>query len=137
PPRVLLQMSTATIYSHRFDAPNDDLTGRLGGNEPDAPAHWKPSVDIALAWEEALFSANTPATRRVALRTAMVMSPDPSGPFASLLGLARWGIGGPIAGGRQFVSWIHHRDFARSIALLLDRGALDGVINVASPNPLP
>ncbi len=46
PPRVWLQMSTATIYAHRFDAPNDELTGRIGGDEPDVPATWKLSIDI-------------------------------------------------------------------------------------------
>src|SRR5262245_60158606 len=40
PPRVWLQMSTATIYAHRFDAPNDEAAGRIGGQEPDAPAYW-------------------------------------------------------------------------------------------------
>ena len=53
PPRVWLQMSTATIYSHRFDAPNDEATGIIGGDEPDAPSYWKFSVDIARAWEKA------------------------------------------------------------------------------------
>ena len=57
PPRVWLQMSTATIYAHRFDAPNDEATGRIGGDEPDAPAHWRASVEIAQAWERALAEA--------------------------------------------------------------------------------
>ena len=51
PPRVWLQMSTATIYAHRFDAPNDEATGLIGGDEPDAPAYWRFSIDIAKAWE--------------------------------------------------------------------------------------
>ena len=74
PPKVWLQMSTATIYAHRFDAANDEKTGRIGGDEPDAPTYWKKSIDIARAWEQTLAEANTPATRKVALRTAMVMS---------------------------------------------------------------
>lgn len=45
PPRVWLQMSTATIYAHRFDAPNDEATGRIGGEELDAPRYWKFSID--------------------------------------------------------------------------------------------
>ena len=49
PPRVWLQMSTATIYAHRFDAPNDEATGVLGGAEPDVPAYWARSVAIAKA----------------------------------------------------------------------------------------
>src|SRR5262252_2700153 len=49
PPRVWLQMSTATIYAHRLDAPNDEATGLIGGDEPDVPAYWKFSIDIARA----------------------------------------------------------------------------------------
>lgn len=137
PPRLWLQMSTATIYAHRFDAPNDELTGQLGGDEPDAPSYWKRSVDIARAWEQALYEAHTPRTRRVALRTAMVMSPDLGGSFDVLLGLARRGLGGAVAGGHQFVSWIHDADFARAIDFLIARDHLDGAINLAAPNPLP
>src|SRR2546429_508545 len=79
-PRVWLQMSTATIYAHRFDAANDEATGRIGGDEPDAPAYWKFSVEIARAWEHALAEASTPRTRRVALRSAIVMAPERGGP---------------------------------------------------------
>src|SRR4029078_9945336 len=64
PPRVWLQMSTATIYAHRLDAPNDEATGILGGSEPDAPAYWAYSVKIAREWERALAEAATPATRK-------------------------------------------------------------------------
>src|SRR6185436_13561476 len=108
PPRVWLQMSTATIYAHRFDAANDEATGILGGSEPDVPAYWKRSVDIAVSWERTLAEAVTPATRKVALRTAMVMDPDRDGIFDVLLKLARRGLGGASAGGAQYVSWIHH-----------------------------
>jgi len=137
PPRLWLQMSTATIYAHRFDAPNDELTGRIGGDEPDAPPYWKRSIDIARAWEQAMHEAHTPQTRRVALRTAMVMSPDPGGIFSVLLRLARTGLGGAVAGGRQFVSWIHDADFVRAIDFLIGRDDVEGAINLAAPNPLP
>jgi hypothetical protein len=137
PPRVWLQMSTATIYAHRFDAPNDEATGQIGGGEPGAPAYWKLSVDIAQAWEQALHDASTPRTRRVALRAAMVMSPDRGGIFDVLLGLVRAGLGGAVAGGRQFVSWIHDADFTRAIDVLITRDDLDGAVNLAAPTPLP
>lgn len=137
PPQVWLQMSTATIYAHRFDAPNDEATGQIGGDEPDTPAYWKLSIDIARAWEQALRDANTPRTRRVALRTAMVMSPDRGGIFDVLLGLVRAGLGGPVAGGRQFVSWIHDADFVRVIDFLIARDDLDGAVNLAAPEPVP
>jgi uncharacterized protein (TIGR01777 family) len=137
PPRVWLQMSTATIYAHRFDAPNDEATGRLGGDEPDVPAYWKFSVDIAEAWERTQREAKTPRTRKVALRSAMVMSPDRGGIFDVLRGLTRLGLGGAIAGGRQFISWIHDRDFVRAIELLIERDDIVGPVNLAAPSPIP
>src|SRR5687768_5116259 len=137
PPKVWLQASTATIYAHRFDAPNDELTGVIGGAEPGAPGYWRNSVDIAQAWERTLVDAHTPATRKVALRTAMVMDPQPGVLVDVQHGLTRWGLGGPIAGGRQFVSWIHEHDFARAVAFLLEHDDLEGAVNVAAPGPLP
>ncbi|MEW2262914.1 DUF1731 domain-containing protein [Streptomyces sp. NPDC047853] len=137
PPRVWLQMSTATVYAHRFDAPQDEATGVLGGREPDVPAYWSYSVDIARAWEGALERADTPHTRKVALRSAMVMSPDRGGVLDVLLWMARLGLGGPVAGGAQYVSWIHERDFVRALDFLAARDDLTGPVNLAAPAPLP
>ncbi|GAA4198345.1 TIGR01777 family oxidoreductase [Streptosporangium oxazolinicum] len=137
PPRVWLQMSTATIYSHRFDAPNDEATGLLGGTESGVPGYWTSSVEIAKAWERAQERAETPDTRKVALRSAMVMSPDRGGVFDVLLRLVRLGLGGPVAGGAQYVSWIHDRDLVRAVEFLADRDDLAGPVNLAAPEPLP
>jgi uncharacterized protein len=137
PPRVWLQMSTATIYAHRFDAPNDEAHGIIGGDEPDVPGYWAFSVEIAKTWEATQHRAATPHTRAVALRTAMVMSPDRGGVFDVLLRMARLGLGGPVAGGAQFVSWIHDHDFIRAVSFLLSREDLSGPVNLAAPNPLP
>ncbi|MFF9809684.1 TIGR01777 family oxidoreductase [Streptomyces coeruleorubidus] len=137
PPRVWLQMSTATVYAHRFDAPNDEATGVIGGTEPDAPGYWAYSVDIARAWEREQEAAGTPHTRKVALRAAMVMSPDRGGVFDVLLRLARLGLGGPVAGGAQYVSWIHAQDFVRAVEFLVARDDIAGPVNLAAPAPLP
>jgi uncharacterized protein (TIGR01777 family) len=137
PPRLWLQASTATIYAHRFDAPNDEATGILGGDEPDAPDTWRFSIDVARAWERALDEALTPQTRKVALRSAMTMSPDRGGVFDTLLGLVRVGLGGTAGNGQQYISWIHERDFVRSLCWIIEREELQGAINVASPHPLP
>ncbi|MCM2387623.1 TIGR01777 family oxidoreductase [Streptomyces albipurpureus] len=137
PPRVWLQMSTATVYAHRFDAPNDEATGVIGGTETGVPDYWAYSVEIAKAWELAQQQAETPATRKVALRSAMVMSPDAGGVFAVLLGLTRLGLGGPVAGGAQYVSWIHEHDFVRAVEFLMDREDIAGPVNLAAPHPLP
>jgi uncharacterized protein (TIGR01777 family) len=137
PPRVWLQMSTATIYSHRYDAPNDDLTGILGDNEPGSPDPWRFSIEIAKAWEQAVNEATLPRTRKLLLRSAVVMSPDRGGIFDVLLGLVRRGLGGTAGDGRQYVSWIHERDFIRAIYWLIERPEISGPVNLASPNPLP
>jgi uncharacterized protein (TIGR01777 family) len=136
PPRVWLQASTATIYSHRYDAPNDEKSGLIGGGS-DAPDTWTFSIDVARAWEAAFNDAVVTATRKVALRSAMTMSPDHGGIFDTLLGLVRLGLGGTAGDGRQYVSWIHEEDFVRAIKWLIDREHLDGVVNIAAPNPLP
>ena len=138
PPRVWLQASTATIYAHRLDAPHDERTGVIGGDEPDAPDTWRFSIDVAREWERAATdSPGAGATRLVLMRSAMTMSPDRGGVFDVLLRLARLGLGGPAAGGRQYVSWIHERDFVRAVDWLIDREDVDGPVNLAAPNPLP
>lgn len=137
PPRVWLQMSTATIYAHRFDAANDEATGLIGGTEPGVPGYWGFSIDIAKSWEKTQADAATPETRKVALRTAMVMSPDVGGIFDMLLKITRFGLGGPIGGGKQFVSWIHEYDFIRAVEHLIGREDLAGPINLCAPGPLP
>ena len=137
PPRVWLQASTATIYAHRYDAPNDEATGILGGSEPNAPSTWRFSIDVASAWERAFDEVAVPHTRKVTLRSAMTMSPDKGGVFDTLRGLVRCGLGGRAGDGRQFVSWIHYRDFAAAVRWLIDHDDVSGVVNVAAPNPLP
>ncbi len=136
PPSVWLQMSTATIYAHRFDAPNDERTGVIGGAEPDVPGYWAYSVAIAKNWEAAQAAADTPATRKVALRTAIVMSPEKGGAFTALRLMARRGLGGPVAGGAQWVSWLHETDFVRAVEFLMTHDVA-GPVNLAAPNPLP
>ena len=78
------------------------------------------SVDVALAWEKAFFAARVPGrVRKVALRTALVLARERGTVFDYLWTLARCGLGGPMAGGEQRVSWIHVDGF-------LPGGPLDG-----------
>lgn len=137
PPRLWLQASTATIYAHRYDAPNDEDTGIVGGDEPGAPDTWRFSIEVAKAWERTLDEADTPSTRKVALRSAMTMSPDRDGVFDVLLGLVRRGLGGTAGDGRQYISWIHERDFVRSLDFIAEHDDLAGPVNLAAPGPLP
>jgi uncharacterized protein (TIGR01777 family) len=137
PPRVWLQASTATIYAHRYDRANDEHSGILGGGERAVPSSWRFSIEVARAWERAFDAAVTRRTRKVALRSAMILSPDAGGVFDTLVGLVRRGLGGSAGDGRQYMSWIHDQDFVAAVRWLIDRDDVDGIVNVASPNPLP
>ncbi len=137
PPHAWLQASTATIYAHRFDAGNDEANGIIGGSEAEVPNTWQFSIDVAKAWEATCLAAPLPRTRKVLLRTAIVMSTARAGAFDALLGLVRHGLGGAAGNGRQYVSWIHELDFVRALDFLMERRDLAGVVNVAAPNPLP
>ncbi len=137
PPKLWMNASTATIYRHALDRAMDEDTGEIGGDEKDCPAGWRFSIEIASSWERAFFSATTPRTRKIPLRSAMVMSPDEGGIFATLLQLVRLGLGGKAGSGRQFVSWIHDEDFIRSVEFLMAHEEISGPVNLAAPNPLP
>jgi NAD dependent epimerase/dehydratase family enzyme len=151
PPRVWLNASAATIYSRTLDAngvdlPLDEATGELGGDNPSANA--KPPANrwlqrrgfssrVARDWEAAFFAAETPRTRKVALRSAVVLSPTAGSAFGVLSNLVRLSLGGRQGNGRQFVSWIHETDYARAVEFLIAHEELQGPINIAAPNPLP
>jgi uncharacterized protein (TIGR01777 family) len=137
PPKLWLQSSTATIYAHRFDAANDERTGILGTTTDDVPDTWRFSHDVALSWEAEAKNANGPNTRLVLMRSAMVMSPDEGGVFDVLLRLVRFGLGGKNGDGKQFVSWIHDRDFIRALYWQIEHDDIAGPVNLASPNPVP
>ncbi len=134
PPSVWLNASTATIYKHTFERSMDEATGIIEAT-PEAKDAF--SIEVARAWEQTLNEAPTPATRKVAMRTAMVFAANEGGVYRTLRSLARWGLGGPIAGGHQIISWIHEDDFCRAVEWLIDHDELSGPVNVASPNPLP
>jgi len=145
PPRVWFNASTATIYRHALDRPMDEATGEIGGNEwveswlgrRRAPQKWNWTVRLVRDWERVFFSTPTPRTRKVALRTSLVMSPAPGSVFAVLSRLARVGLGGTQGSGRQYVSWIHESDFARAVEFLIARDDIQGPVNLAAPHPLP
>lgn len=131
PPRVWLNSSTATIYRHTF-GPSWDETGETGATPAAKDAF---SVEVATAWEHEFGRAVTAHTRKVALRTAMVLSRG-GGVFPVVDRLVRCGLGGAMAGGRQFMSWIHEDDFCRALGWLIQRGDFAGPVNLAAPNPL-
>jgi NAD dependent epimerase/dehydratase family enzyme len=71
------------------------------------------------------------------MRSAITLSPDRGGAFDTLLALVRYGLGGPAGDGRQYISWVHDKDFIAAVRWLIDREDLDGVVNIASPYPVP
>jgi uncharacterized protein len=132
PPPVWLNSSTATIYKHTF-GPAWDESGEICAT-PEANDQF--SIEVATAWERTFNEAKTTATRKVAMRTAMVLGRNTNSVFPMLRRLTRLGLGGKMGDGRQFVSWIHQDDFCRAIQWLLTNDALSGPVNVAAPNPV-
>ena len=146
PPPLWVNSSTATIYRHAEDRPMTESSGDLGTGF---------SVEVARAWERALFADDLPHTRRVALRSAIVLGHG--GVLGPLKNLARLGLGGahhdgpwPLSRARreagtghrpgarrgaQKFSWVHIEDVARIIDFLEATPSLDGPVNAASPNP--
>jgi uncharacterized protein (TIGR01777 family) len=142
PPKTWLNASTATIYRHAVDRPMDEAAGEFGGREwmtarRRVPESWNFSIRVATDWEDAFFAAETPRTRKAAMRSAITFSPEPGNAFVTLLNLVRLSLGGAQGNGRQYVSWIHELDFARAIEFLIAREDIAGPVNVASPHPLP
>jgi uncharacterized protein (TIGR01777 family) len=131
PPRLWLNASSATLYKHLFDHAADE-SGETGAT---SEAKDEFSIDVISRWENALNEATTPATRKVAMRITMVFGAE-EGVFPVLRRLARFGLGGKMASGKQYVSWIHEEDFCRAVEWLIAHDELSGPINFAAPNPL-
>ncbi|WP_136465088.1 TIGR01777 family oxidoreductase [Flagellimonas onchidii] len=125
PPEIWINSSTATIYRHSMDKKMNELTGELGSGF---------SVEVAKTWEKAFFSCNTPKTRKVALRTSIVLGKE-GGALAPIKNLVKLGFGGKQGSGKQFVSWIHEKDFARSILFIIKNNCITRVINLVAPTP--
>lgn len=155
PPCIWLNASSATGYRHAAgiaDQANDEFTGvpadlpaehAAGGvHEPgNLPETWSFSADVTHRWEAALAAVEAPRTRKIRLRTTLVLSPDAGGVFSVFSKLVRLGLGGTQGPGTQYVSWIHDLDYCRAIDLLLAQPEIAdetaGVVNMAAPNPVP
>ena len=145
PPKVWMNASAATLYRRVLDAqgvdlPLDENSSLLGGDVLGAKA-WNTrrgfTQRVVRDWEAAFYETATPRTRKVALRSAVVLSPAPGSAFGVLSNLVRLSLGGTQGSGRQFVSWIHEADYARAVEFLIGHEEIDGPVNVAAPNPLP
>lgn len=126
PPKIWLNSSTATIYRHSLDQQMEEVNGEIGQGF---------SVDVATTWEQEFFKHELLKTRQVSLRTSIVLGQN-GGAFPPIKRLAYAGLGGKQGDGQQWVSWIHEKDFARSIEHIINDPTLIGPINLVSPTPI-
>jgi uncharacterized protein (TIGR01777 family) len=133
PPGVWLNASSATIYRHTF-GPAWDESGTDFAPTPAVKDQF--SLEVIHPWERALREAPTPRTRKLALRTTMVLGHGRNSVFPVLCRLARLGLGGRMGSGEQFVSWLHEVDFCRAVEWLIEHNEISGAVNLAAPNPV-
>lgn len=126
PPKVFINITSATIYRHAEDRPQDEATGEIGTGF---------SVEVCKAWEQTFFETATPATRKIALRMGFVLGKTDSA-FPRLLNMARFGLGGKHGNGNQYISWIYEQDVALLTEWLLQHPEVDGVLNCTAPQPV-
>ncbi|HVW97129.1 MAG TPA: TIGR01777 family oxidoreductase [Mucilaginibacter sp.] len=126
PPKLWINLASATIYRHAEDRPQDENTGEKGTGF---------SIDVCNAWETAFNQARTPKTRKIILRMGIVLGRH-DGVMPRLLNLVKLGLGGKQGDGQQYVSWLHERDAARSTEWLLDHPELQGIFNCTAPVPV-
>ncbi len=125
-PRVWLNASSATIYRHSIDEPMDE-NGEIGQGF---------SVGVCQQWEKTMDDFPLQRTRKVALRITIVFGAGGAA-FQTMHRLVRFGLGGKMGPGTQYMSWIHEDDFARAVDWIISHENLKGPVNIASPNPLP
>jgi len=125
PPKVWLNSSTATIYKHSLDREMTEENGQTGDDF---------SMNIAKSWEKAFYEIDNPKTRKIVLRTSIVLGKK-GGAMLPLKNLTTFGLGGKQGLGNQKVSWIHETDFARAIEFMLTNSTFKGVFNLSVPNP--
>jgi len=133
PPRVWLNSSSASLYKHTFDTDMDEE----GTQDATPEAKDDFLIELIHQWEAAFNVVQTPRTRKVALRTTMVLGHGRNSVFPVLRRLTRLGLGGRMGSGRQFVAWIHVEDFCRAVEWAIVHEALSGPVNCAAPQPLP
>lgn len=126
PPKLWINITSATIYRHAEDRYQDELNGEIGTGF---------SVEVCKAWENSFFESQTPQTRKIALRMGIVLGKS-DGAFPRLLNLVKLGMGGKQGNGGQYVSWVHQQDAARSIEWLFQHQEIDGIINCTAPEPV-
>ena len=133
PPRIWLNASTATIYKHSYDHPNDEETGVMDSSPAGRDRF---SVEVAKAWEKELYFAHTAKTHKVALRISIVLGLQKGSAYDIMHTLVQRGLGGHMGNGRQVISWIHVDDFCRAVQWILSKPSPANAYNLASPGAL-
>lgn len=125
PPKLWINSSSATIYRHATDKPQDEFTGEIKNDF---------SVEVCKQWEKAFVEMETPGTRKIALRMAITLGAG--GVMLPYYNLLKFGLGGKQGNGKQMYSWIHIEDTCRIIDWLFEHKELEGIFNCSSPNPV-
>jgi uncharacterized protein (TIGR01777 family) len=123
-PEVLVSASATGFYGSRGD---EILTEA-------SPAGTGFLAEVCQEWEEAVEGASKLGIRVVRLRLGVVLGRE-GGALAKMLPAFRAGLGGPLAGGKQWMSWIHVEDAVRLMAWSVAQGSVRGAVNAVSPNP--
>ncbi|WP_126244959.1 TIGR01777 family oxidoreductase [Chitinophaga rhizosphaerae] len=125
PPALWVNAASATIYRHAEDRPMDEYTGEF---------HSDFSVQVCQRWESAFNRQETPGTRKVILRMAIVIGAQ-GGVMDPYLNLLKFGLGGRQGSGKQKFSWVHIADVAGMLEFFMEHGDCSGVYNCSSPQP--
>jgi uncharacterized protein len=123
-PQVLVSQSAVGYYGPAGDEELDER----------APAGSDFLAEVTIAWEREAMAAS-PGARVVVTRTGVVLAPA-GGALAKMLPFFRLGLGGPVAGGRQYVPWIHLDDVVSGLLYCADHADLTGPVNLTSPTPV-
>jgi uncharacterized protein (TIGR01777 family) len=124
-PRVLVSQSASGWYGPRGDEPVDEA-------EPGADDFL---AQVCVEWEREASAAERLGVRVVRARTGVVLS-ESGGALEKMLPPFKLGVGGPVAGGRQYVPWIHSDDVVGALAFCLDEEATSGPVNLTAPEPV-
>ncbi|WP_207512331.1 epimerase [Longitalea luteola] len=162
PPRLWINSSSATIYRHTTDKPNDEFTGVISDAKADNmpysffdrlryqykkiktrfregrhSSRYKEldtdfSVQVCKHWEQAFFEQRTPFTRKIALRTAITLGQG--GVMIPYCNLLKARLGGYQGDGTQMYSWIHIEDLCRMVEWCYEHNDMEGIYIAGSPN---
>ena len=125
-PRTLVSSSAIGYYGAHGDEPLDE----------DAAPGSDFLAGVCVEWEDAASAAGELGLRVVQVRTGVVLDSD-GGALSKMLPPFRLGVGGPVAGGRQYVSWVHAQDLVGMMIAALEDERWSGPINATAPDPVP